>query len=75
MLNEKHIRTHVVTIPLPKSYALPQAALSVIGQRGATLHNLSAQPWGDAASFGDGYHLTPDAARKFSTALAQSAFY
>lgn len=74
LLQSRQIRAHVVTLPVPTSYALPAPALGVIKDRGALLHDLSAQSWVDASAFDDGYHLSAAAARRFSAVLAQSAF-
>lgn len=60
---------HVISVPMPEPYTLPQPVLQLLEEAEIPYHNLSSVPGIEISNFPDGYHLDESGARIFTRAL------
>jgi hypothetical protein len=63
---------HVISVPMPEPYQLPEPVLRLLEKSEIPHHNLSSLPGIDAARFPDGYHLDESGARIFTQAILRT---
>lgn len=68
-VHEMGSELHVISVPMPEPYALPQPVLRLLEEANIPYHNLSTVPGIEISNFPDGYHLDKSGASIFTKAL------
>ena len=63
---------HVISVPMPEPYDLPETVIRCLERSDTPYHNLSSLPGIGAASFPDGYHIDEPGARAFTQTILRS---